>query len=268
MCFFVRANISNFVWKPSFFHASRPSTFIINPYFHPVAIYQRGGEKKNHPYFPKRLVELIKFQLKHPPLSPRHIQNLRSLAVVSKGPSPFEGTARKRKWRDKGKRIWRRRKRNDVVSNVRWMPRLETGSPPSLSRSSRLPIAAREPRAKIIEGRIVWGRRQSLHDKSVSRIHPRRTAARNDRAKWRRIVFADRQRERERVFHSQRKRSTCFRLVVRSCHVSRTEDVYRRGRSAALLLFFRVEGVSFRARYLEACTLDAVKWLSVVSWDR
>lgn len=115
---------------------------------------KRGGEK-NHPYFPKRLVELIKFQLKHPPLSPRHIQNLRSLAVVSKGPSPFEGTARKRKWRDKGKRIWRRRKRNDVVSNVRWMPRLETGSPPSLSRSSRLPIAAREPRAKIIEGRIV-----------------------------------------------------------------------------------------------------------------
>lgn len=49
VCFFVRANISNFVWKPSFFHASRPSTFIINPYFHPVAIYQRGGggEKKS-----------------------------------------------------------------------------------------------------------------------------------------------------------------------------------------------------------------------------
>lgn len=46
-----------------------------------------GEEKKNHPYFPKRLVELVKFQLKHPPLSPRRIQNLRSLAVVSKGPS-------------------------------------------------------------------------------------------------------------------------------------------------------------------------------------
>lgn len=76
---------------------------------------------------------------------------------------------------------------------------------PSLSRSSRLPIVAREPRAKIIEGRG-WegGRRrrlQSLHDKSVSRIHPRRTAARNDRAKWRRIVFADREREREREFY-------------------------------------------------------------------
>lgn len=46
-----------------------------------------GEEKKNHPCFPKRLVELVKFQLKHPPLSPRRIQNLRSLAVVSKGPS-------------------------------------------------------------------------------------------------------------------------------------------------------------------------------------
>lgn len=46
-----------------------------------------GREKKNHPCFPKRLVELVKFQLKHPPLSPRRIQNLRNLAVVSKDPS-------------------------------------------------------------------------------------------------------------------------------------------------------------------------------------
>lgn len=118
---------------------------------------------------------------------------------------------------------------------------------PSLSRSSRLPIVAREPRAKIIEGRG-WegGRRrrlQSLHDKSVSRIHPRRTAARNDRAKWRRIVFADRERERERVLRASFHRCR-FRLVPLSSFSS--------------------------SRYLEpACMLEitnAVEWL--VSWDK
>lgn len=109
---------------------------------------------------------------------------------------------------------------------------------PSLSRSSRLPIVAREPRAKIIEGRG-WegGRRrrlQSLHDKSVSRIHPRRTAARNDRAKWRRIVFADRERERESF--------TCFfpPLQVPT-------------RAALLFFFLSLSRTSVYARNHECC---------------
>lgn len=153
----------------------------------------------------------------------------------------------------------RERNRNDVVSNVRWMPRLKTVS---LSRSSRRPIVAREPRAKIVEGKG-GGREDRLRTTTTTTISPRQIGVadpssanrgENDRAKWRRIVFADTERERERVFQRGGK-STCFPLwrLVGASFVAGGMCIGEDG-EATLLFFFREEkGVSFRARYLEAC---------------
>lgn len=108
-------------------------------------------------------------QLKYPPLLPpphTHTRDLKQLhrrrfvSILRRRNGASVAAREREKRRDKGKRIWwesggRGEERGcfEARRTCGGCHGLKTALPPSLSRSSRRSISAREPRAKIVGGR-------------------------------------------------------------------------------------------------------------------